>query len=221
MTSFNQGLLGEAAAGGGEAGTGAAAAAEGGGAEERAGGEAAGGAGAAAGGTAAGGGGVVDMQQTLGSSLLPGPGYGKSQGWLVGDHTLWYAPLKPLTQLGGSKRLLLYTGSWAGLAPGGSLQVTATVLVPRTPQQQQQQDEEEEETAGQPAESDMPGEWHVVASVVTRVVCEQQQQQIRLRGSSLARQIVAITSNYYLLRAHYTLVGGQSLVLPFANNGIM
>jgi hypothetical protein len=54
------------------------------------------------------------QEAALVSSLLPVPGDDLTLGFPVGEHTLWYAPPKPLFRKGAS--LHLTKSDWAGLA---------------------------------------------------------------------------------------------------------
>jgi hypothetical protein len=153
-----------------------------------------------------------EVPEALASSLLPAPGNNKSYGWVVGQHDLWYTPLKPLS-LFGRNRLELVKGSWAGLAPGTSLEVTATVLVPCGPQQQQQQQAQQQQQQAQQAQEEvvlpvmhgMPGQWQVSATSPGKVTCASD-HSIRLY-SSLFQQLQPLVADHFLLRVQYDQVG--------------
>lgn len=143
----------------------------------------------------------------MASSLLPAPGDNKSYGWVVGDHDLWYTPLKPLSQFHNKEGLDIVCGSWAGQAPGISQEVTATVLVPHRPQQQEQGQGQEVLLIDQ----GMPGRWQVVATASGRVTCAAK-HPIRLRSSSLFQQLEPLVADHFMLRAQYDQVGGNCRV---------
>jgi hypothetical protein len=145
-----------------------------------------------------------EVPHALSSSLLPAAGNTASRGWAVGDHNLWYVPLKPLSQvITQGKTLFLIQGSWAGLQPGGSQQVVATVLVPCGLQ---------EEEGVVPTGVDMPGTWRQVASTGCNMTSGSSRGEVKLNSCSLVQQLKQLAGDHYLLRAHYHQVGGITLI---------
>jgi hypothetical protein len=153
---------------------------------------------------AAAGGGGEGPAEALASSLLPALGSDKSQSWVVGNHTLWYAPPKPLLGWKNKCGLFLHGGTWGGLTEGARHVVTATLLAPCGPQQQQQQQEEEEDMD---MDMNMPGSWRSVASERGHVSCVPPKQKVKFTSGRLRQHVQPLLTDHFLLRAHYSQVG--------------
>lgn len=92
----------------------------------------------------------------VGSALLPATGSQTSSTFHVGEDSLWYVLLKPLTSFLDSGSLFMCRGAWGGLQPGDSCGVTVVILVPSGPQQQQQQQQNHPEHQQQQQEEGGP-----------------------------------------------------------------
>jgi hypothetical protein len=137
--------------------------------------------------------------QALANSLLPAAGGDKSRGWAVGDHTLWWAPLKPLSMFHRKYGLPFMNGSWAGLAPGAYQEVAVTVLVPCGPQQQA-------EPVLPLVELGMPGGWKVAATAGGDLLCDNR-RNIRLHSRPLLQLLEPLCGDHLLVCGHYSQVG--------------
>jgi hypothetical protein len=151
--------------------------------------------------------------EALSSALLPATGQ-NSNTWHVGKDSLWYVPVKPMSDFLSTRHVFLCEGAWGGLQPGDSCGVTVVVLVPSGPQQQQQQqEEEEEEEGGMPVTNlDMPGDWQVHTQGDGVLSTSQNSPQTRLRGSDVAQRLGPL-EDHFVLRAHFAQVSIAKLRL--------